>query len=307
MPTNISSQLPFFLTLNATYEQAFQRTEPWAAKVATIMPCDGEVVLNAWMEDLPDSREWLGPKVIHSPILRDSVSIIKNFEYTVGVNKFHVADDKLGVYLPRTNIMAKRAAKLKDKELLALFSGSKLAWDKVPFWGTHAVNIDDASMGTYSNVDTATSVVEAINKAFTAMGTRKGASGNLLAVSPKKVFYGHQLHEAVFQALRGQTTSHRAAGTTADDAATVVNPWFGLIEPIMIEEMSALPGVMIFSDDSNGVSPFVFHNRQEPEMTQMLSASDPSVFYDALYVYGWEARGVADYSLPFLAHKVTVA
>lgn len=306
---NINSQLPFFLELSATYDSAFEATQTWSDKVCTVIPTSGRALATAWIEQTPALREWVGPRVIHSPAFRDQYITVRNYEAAVGVKKWDVADDLIGVYVPTTKNLAANAAKWQDRELAAMILANGVTWDGVPFLSpSHPVNLDDAGAGVYSNVSTgATDIFDAIQLAFTAMTSRVGANGQLLNVSPTKMLYAPAQHTAVIQALKGLVTSNMTGGTGAVHAATVLNPWAGIIEPIMIPEFAGAPNDLIFIDDTKGVSPFVFALRQAPEMAQMTSATDMTVFMDALYVYGVEARGTAATSLPFLAHKVTLA
>ena len=307
--STINSQLPFFLQLQATYDKAFEVTQTWADKVCTVIPTNGRALATAWIEQTPALREWVGPRVIHSPAFRDQYITVKNYEAAVGVKKWDVADDLIGVYVPTTKNLAANAAKWMDRELAAHVLANGVTWDGVSFFNaSHPVNLDDAAAGTYSNVSTgATDIFDAIQLAFTAMTSRVGANGQLLNVAPTKMLYAPAQHAAVIQALKGLVTANMASGSSAVDAATVMNPWAGIIEPIMIQEFAGAPKDLIFIDDSKGISPFVFALRQAPEMEQLTSATDMTVFMDALYVYGVEARGAAATSLPFLAHKVTLA
>lgn len=313
----INSQLPFFLTLATTYNQAYATTEVWADKIVTDLPSKGAATAIGWMDKLPAMREWLGPRIIHTPAVRDRFIVNKLFELTVGIKQTDIDDDNLGIYIPITANLADQAKKWKDRLVAAKILENPVGFDGVPFVSaSHPVNLDNASMGTYSNLTTgATSVEDGFKKGRTAMATRRGADGKVLAVKPNWLLHPPSLFEEVEMLLHSTTTSHRSGGTGAVDAASVFNPWYNACQAIEVPELERTQeeidgGVkqrFWLLDTSKGISPLVFSVRDNPTMAQMTSAQDMTVFMSNQFVYGVQARGDADVSVPFLFHKVEMA
>jgi phage major head subunit gpT-like protein len=82
------------------YNDAFDKAESNALKVAMEIPSVGREETYGWIGQFPMLREWFGQRVVHS--LKASSFTIKNrkFESTVSVPRDALSDDRIGVFGP---------------------------------------------------------------------------------------------------------------------------------------------------------------------------------------------------------------
>lgn len=85
---------------NAAFLQGFGATAPSWPTVAMRVPSTADLENYGWMKDLPGMREWVGQRVIHNLEATGAQLKNKNYEHTIGVDRNHIDDDKLGIYSP---------------------------------------------------------------------------------------------------------------------------------------------------------------------------------------------------------------
>lgn len=107
-----------------------------------------------WLGELPQIREWIGDRVIHGLNAHDYSIKNKPWELTVGVNKDHFEDDRLGIYTPLFGKMGQDTARFPNRlvfdQLKAGFS--TLCYDGQYFFDTdHPVLAADGTTVSVSN------------------------------------------------------------------------------------------------------------------------------------------------------------
>tara|TARA_R110001583_G_scaffold192139_1_gene358345 strand:- start:206 stop:1108 length:903 start_codon:yes stop_codon:yes gene_type:complete len=118
------------------YKTAFQAgfsslgaEEDVAAMIATPVPSTTAVEVYPWLKSLPDLREWVGDRVIHSLEAADFSIKNRKFELTEGVLRDKLDDDTYGLYGPLFQEMGRSARAHPNKLLVELIEANPLCYD----------------------------------------------------------------------------------------------------------------------------------------------------------------------------------
>lgn len=100
---------------NAAFMQGFGSVTPSWNLVAMRVPSSADIENYGWMKELPGMREWVGQRVIHN--LESAGAQLKNkhYEHTIGVDRNHIEDDKLGIYAPMFSMQGEIVARHPDE------------------------------------------------------------------------------------------------------------------------------------------------------------------------------------------------
>lgn len=76
-----------------------------------------------WLGKVPNMRQWIGPRVIHSLEAYGFTIANVQFESTLSVKRTDIADDRLGVFKPAFSEMGRLAATHPEELIMGLLSG----------------------------------------------------------------------------------------------------------------------------------------------------------------------------------------
>lgn len=110
-----SSLLALQQGFNAAFLQGFGSTAPTWNQVAMRVPSTADIENYGWMKELPGMREWVGQRVIHNLESAGAQLKNKNYEHTIGVDRNHIDDDKLGIYAPMFSMQGEIVARHPDE------------------------------------------------------------------------------------------------------------------------------------------------------------------------------------------------
>ncbi len=102
---------------NAAFKDGFGAVTPTWPLIAMDIPSTTQVENYGWMKTLPGMREWIGQRVVNSLESAAAQVVNKNWEHTIGVDRNHIADDKLGIYTPMLKMQGEAVA-LHPNELV---------------------------------------------------------------------------------------------------------------------------------------------------------------------------------------------
>ena len=154
MLINRSNLADMFRGFQVIFLDAWQQAPSMYGQVATTVPSTGSEEHYAWLGTMPRFREWLGDRVVNSISTGDYTIKNKPFELTIGVDRDHIEDDKIGVYRPMIQALGAESKTHPDELVFALLAAgfSTLCYDGQYFFDTdHPVVNADGSMGTWSN------------------------------------------------------------------------------------------------------------------------------------------------------------
>jgi len=88
-------------------------------RIATVVTSAAAEENYGWLGQLPNVREWIGPRQVQNLAEHDYAVKNRDFELTVGVKRTHIEDDTLGMYGP----------------IFEMFGDSVSAWPEQLIWG----------------------------------------------------------------------------------------------------------------------------------------------------------------------------
>lgn len=154
MLINRSNLADMFRGFQVIFQDAWQQAPSMYAQVATTVPSTGSEEHYAWLGTMPRFREWLGDRVVNSLSTGDYTIKNKPFELTIGVDRDHIEDDKIGVYRPMIQALGQESKTHPDEMVFAQLQAgfNTLCYDGQYFFDTdHPVVNADGTMGTWSN------------------------------------------------------------------------------------------------------------------------------------------------------------
>lgn len=311
VPTELQ---PMFTSFSLLYAQGYSNAPLWHQDIATVLtPAQTgavEKVTMGWMDKIPSMRKWVGPRVLHSVSTRAREMIASPYELTMTIPKDKVSDDQWGLFSSSATDLGTQAAKLPDTLISDVLIANPTCFDGVSFFNdAHPVNIDDGAggpLGTYDNSLALALTPANFGAARAAMMAFKGADGKPLGVRPTHLVVPPSLQDMAYTITMAENIASFAPGTTtAGNVGTTTNIYRGSIKVLVIPELEVAPTTWYLLDCSRAVRPLVYWLREAAQFVYLMSPDSPNVFYNREYVFGGEARAVADVSLPFLALKST--
>lgn len=299
MRITTASLLAAAVGFDTIIQGAYNKATPWWDQLATEVPSNARGNLYGWMAKIPRMREWVGERIVQNVAARTQFIENKPYELTIGIDKFDLADDNLGVYNPMLEMLGSQARLYPDDITSDLLKAGETtaAWDGQNFFDpNHPVNTDDVSLGVYSNLYTASALTAATyDNVYSSMAAIKGEDNKPLRVIPT--------HLIVPPQLKTQAKTIVKASTIQQGGAAVDNIRNGEVEIIVIPDLADRPTEWYLADLSKPIKPLVFQNRMSPEFAYITDITSESVFMRKEFIYGSEARGAAAFALPFLIAK----
>lgn len=300
----------FFVNQDMRYQNAYAKHVPYWQTYAELVPSTTETMIHHWLAQQPRMVEWIGEKKINQIKARAYPLTNKDWEHTYDVDRNKLADDQMGIYARAPETQAEVAARWpEDLVTAALINGTTaLGYDGQYFFDTdHPVDIDDSSLGTYSNLNTSAPFNETTYAAAKAqMRSFKGEGGVSLQVMPTVTMVGPSNEAAAKKVLQANTlvTSVRnVAGSEIVAAAAGTNVWQGDTILYVNERLVDDTAGAWYMFSTNRLAPLVFQQREAPHRISILDPQNPLVFNQKKFAFSIEARGTAGYTLPFLAIK----
>jgi len=307
-----ASLAAMFFSFDQRFQSGLTSAKPWHTGVATEVPSAGESLTYPLLDKIPRFRKWLpsSERVANNASLRGYSLTNDDYELTVEVDRNKIEDDLYSAYGPLMEMMGTQAS-LWPGDLVASVmqngaAATSLTYDGQPMWSTsHPVNMDDASVGTYSNLNAAAFALNAANynTSYAAMQSFNGADNKPLGVQPTLLVVPPQLAQAAKQLLNTDWISTSAAFGAVAASAPSQNTLKGSADLLIVPQLSNEPTAWYLMATSMPIKPFVFQRRKSPTFQQFTDPNAPDVFKRRKYIYGSDARGAAGYTLPFLAFR----
>lgn len=279
-------------------------------KKATRVDVTAEVNVYPWVVDLPDWREWVGPRLMRNFVARSHAIKNKDWEFSFAISRNAIIYDQIGLYSKRAQLAGQRARYLYDKIItdLQLAGNTTLCWDGQFFYDTdHPIDFDDAGAGTYANSFAALDLtLDNYNTMWETMAGYKGENGQVLEIRPTILEVPIALRKkarAIFaQDLIAQAIKNVAA-TENVGAAAVDNLYKGEVEIVVNPR---LPATVWFLHATEIAKPFILQVKQDP--TPLMGRTDPNldnVFHRKEFEFGSDAIANGGYGLPMTSIRVS--
>ena len=141
---------------STAFQGAFDAVPTMRDEVAEVISSSTGENIYAWLGELPNVREWVGPRVVHQLANHDYRIKNRDWESTVSVKRNDIQDDSFGQYTKRFEILGRTAARHPEQLVWdALKNGfSELCYDGQNFFDTdHPVLDEKGNPTTVANTD----------------------------------------------------------------------------------------------------------------------------------------------------------
>jgi phage major head subunit gpT-like protein len=298
MIVNASTLIALQQSFNALFQRSMMGVSPIWPLVAMEIQSVHAAEIHQWLGRVPQMREWVDTKQVDGLHGFQFTITNKDYESTLGVNRNHIVDDMLGLYLPRIQEMGLRAATHPDKLLSAarVAGAATVCYDGQFFYDT---DHSEGDSGTQSNLLTGSGVTTAnlatdFRAARAAMLKLKDDRGEPLIESamlldranPPFVVTCPPDLQGHFEELLNATMLNNTSNVLQNAARLVVDVRLADTNDWYLDYVG------------NVVKPFINQTRQAP---MFVSLTDPNsserVFMQKEFLYGVEERRAVDYGL----------
>jgi len=298
MLINKAALVAVFLSLKTTFNKAFSAAPSTWQKIAMEVPSTSGQNDYSWLSNFPKMRRWIGAKVVKALEAYKYVVANEDFEATVEVDRNHIEDDQLGIYLPQAQMAGFSAAQLPDELVYEAVNGgfTKLCYDGQYFFDTdHQVGNGSVSNKTTAVLSYASlaAAQAGYGLARTSMKKFKDEEGRSLNITPTVLLVGPALEDTA-----------RALLTNDKFADDKPNPYKGTAE-LVVDGRIESDTAWFLLDTSKPVKPFVYQPRKKPEFVSQTNPDAEDVFNLKKYKFGAEARAAAGYGFWQLAFGST--
>lgn len=297
-----------FVSFDTIFQQALKDTATRFQEIASEIPSSTAETRHAWLDRIPEVREWLGERTVNNLVARVQAIPNKLFEDTIRVKRTDIEDDQIGVYAPQFTELARSTKLWPDKIIVdALKAGTsaKVYDGQNYFDASHPINPEDSASTTQSNNFTGTALsapnVAAVKAAMMGYKTRDGVpmeiEPDLLVVPPALEFTARQI---LFGSLIAQNTV--LTGPTYG-AAAPTNVLQGSMRLLVLPRLAGVDTTWYVMATNRGIKPMIFQRRTAAEFTFLNRPTDANVFMHDEYLFGTRMRGAAGYGPWFLAAR----
>lgn len=288
------------VTIDQRFKTAYNAVTPISPKIASTIPSGSRGNVYPMTAKLAKLREWEGERrIINAKSYRQVIDNL-SYELTLEIDRDDIEDDNIGVYNMTVDEMGQQARLWPDDLVFAavLAGGTDVAYDGTAFFSnSHALG-----SSTIGNLIGSTALTpDNFAAVRAAMMEYAGEDGESLRVNPNVLL--------VPPALEYKARKIVVASTVLETSAAVDNVQRGLAEVVVAPQLAASAGgsdtTWYMLDCSRPIKPFIFQQRQAPEMVSLTAPSDEYVMLRNKFLYGVKARGAAGYGPFWLAAKCT--
>jgi phage major head subunit gpT-like protein len=312
----------FVSTVNTMIGQVYSDLtvpEVWR-EYCTETVSSGEQEVYGWTGKLAKPRVWKGSRVEVRANPQTYAVVNMPYEHTLTIDRFHLDDDKYGIYyrmLPDQALTVRLLPNYWTRDLLENLgdqTGTKqLGPDGLTAFHTaHPVNFYLPAAGTYSNDFTGggqTINQTPIGGAFgpTAFATAveygisiKGEDNEPLGVYYNRVMVPAALKLEAELVMKSMFFAPPAWGTITGQVGAADNPLrrFG-VEPLINPYLTSNTKWYLF-DTTKAFKPIIWQVREQARIAQRVSENDPNVFDRHAYLWGWWGRAAPAWAFTFL-------
>ncbi|MBS7690116.1 Mu-like prophage major head subunit gpT family protein [Pseudomonas lalucatii] len=298
MLINKESLQGVFTDLRTEFNNAFQAAPTTWDKIAMKIPSNSGSSFYGWLSAFPKMRRWVGAKHVQSLTATNYEVPNSNFEATIEVERKHIEDDQVGMYMPQAQMAGYSAAQLPDEIVFEAVNGSfnTPCYDGQYFFDTDH-EVAGQAVSNKSTVPLSNANLVAAQASFgaarAAMRAVKDDEGRSLNVVPTVLLVGTALEDTARALLNNDNL--------ADGSQ---NPYKGAAELIVDARIESETAWYVL-DTTKPIRPFIYQERKAPEFVSQVNPQSDSVFNLKKYKFGAEARVASGYGFWQLAYGST--
>lgn len=298
MLINKESLQGVFTDLRTEFNQAFQAAPTTWDRIAMKIPSNSGSNFYGWLSAFPKMRPWVGAKHVQNLTATDYEVPNSDFEATIEVERKHIEDDQVGMYMPQAQMAGYSAAQLPDEIVFEAVNNSfsALCYDGQYFFDTDH-DVAGQSVSNKSNAPLSNASLAAAQASFgaarAAMRAVKDDEGRPLNVVPNVLLVGSGLEDTARALLNNDKL--------ADGSQ---NPYKGAVE-LIVDARIGSETAWFLLDTTKPIRPFIYQERQAPEFVSQVNPQSDSVFNLKKYKFGAEVRVASGYGFWQLAYGST--
>lgn len=278
-----------FINLKTTFNTAFQAAPSQWNQTAMLVPSGSSQNDYNWLSSFPRMRKWIGEKAIKSLAAFKYSIVNDDWEATVEVNRNHIEDDQLGIYVPQAQMAGFSARQLPDEIVSDLKNNAfaSLCYDGQFFYDTdHPVAGASVSNKLTVALSAATTAAAAASygAARVAIMSFKDDEGRPLNLIPDVL--------EVPPALEATAMMLMNSDKLADDSP---NPYKGMATVLVNPRLTSSTAWFLHVTNMP-VKPFIYQERKAPVFVEQTDPQADDVFNRALFKFGAEARAAGGYA-----------
>jgi len=234
--------------LEAAFMDALQQADPKGvvARIAQETTIDSESVTIGWNDLIGTLTEWVGERKVRDLQARSITVTPRHWERTVGIDKDHLADDKLGLAMESMQRLAGIVALDYRVKLVAkLMAGfTDLGWDgKAIFAADHPIEVDGVA-STLDNLSDQNPDATGLAEALLYFDSLKAPDGSPLYVEPDLLVCGPEQRATAEATLKSDRLANGASNINFQRCDMLVDPgvtgtyWFllstSVVKPVRL-------------------------------------------------------------------------
>lgn len=293
-----STLLALQVSVDLRFKQAYAAVNPISGRLASTIPSGARSNVYPMHAKLAKLRVWEGERKIQNAKSYRYQLDNERYELTVEIDRDDIEDDNIGVYNMTLDDMGQQARLWPDDLVFAaiLAGETETAYDGTAFFSnSHSLNGHTIDNLFASTALTATNFASV----RASMMEYTGEDGESLRVRPDVLLVPPALEVTARKIVQ--------ASTIVESSAAVDNVLRGLCDVIVAPQLAASAGGSDTSwyllDTSRPIKPFIFQQRQAPQMVSLTSPSDAHVVMHDKFLYGVKARGAAGFGPFWLSAK----
>lgn len=283
-----AAQIGFSTRFNEFFSKV-NGPEPFWEQLATFIATKNKVEQHNWLGSVPGFKEWLSDRELAKVANHNYQITNKKWSSGLEVDKDDLDDDNLGMYAPKIQQLAQKAA-IHRRNLLIDFlvkgfatTTYGAAYDGAAFFATtHAFGSNKAT-ATLDDTGALDAGIQAMLQIVDEDGEPQGISPTHLVVGPK---------------LRAEARKQLIAERNADGSS---NTNFGVVQLVISPKLvGTYDDYWFLLDLSQPIKPLILQMRQEIEFEALTQGRD-AFMRDKLF-FGCDARYNVGYGLPQFAY-----
>ena len=156
MLVNAANLAALRVGFSTAFQNGLSQSESQYLRIATEVTTTQKEQKYGWLGKIPNVREWVGQRVVHSLMQHDYAIKEKPFELTLGVDRDDIETDNLGIYTPLFTEMGMSTGSKKDLLAFGLLKEgfATECYDGQNYFDTdHPVLDEDGEPTTVANTD----------------------------------------------------------------------------------------------------------------------------------------------------------
>ena len=302
MPITTANDIALLHAANTAYDALFDftfkgmDTTQFYAPFCRDIPAVTKAHVHDWVTGTPATRKWTGPKAIRTRTTgHELVGLSQPWEATMGVGKWDMAADHLGLLRPNIAMLSEEAGQFPGRRFTSILADNAAFGDSFPttidgvayFSDQHTYLMEGAAQGTYwSNISTLPFSAKNLETARIEMMLYKDGEGRFLGKTPTHLVIPAILQPDAERALK----SMLRPGTSLNDTNVIRDYGLTLVVNPYIPATTKADAPWFLFDLSGIERPFIFQHLSMPQLVYVEDPTNPSVFINGMYLYGYEAH-----------------